>query len=114
MYSILQRSFYDYTADYDYNYDYDYDTEEVLKRRRKSKSPQDYDYDYDYGDDYAYEDDYCYNCAANVNSLPWIAFKNKYETSLTFPFFRLTRFIIQPHYGEGPQGPFKNNFTYFL
>ena len=71
----LQRSFYDYTADYDYDYDYDYeyDTEEIFKsRRRKSKAPQDYDYDYDY--EYDFEDNFCFNCAANVNLLPWIAF----------------------------------------
>ena len=71
----LQRSFYDYTADYDYdyNYDYEYDTEEIFKKsRRKSKAPQDYNYEYDY--DYDSEDNFCFNCAANVNLLPWIAF----------------------------------------
>ena len=71
--SNLQRSFYDYTADYEYNYDYDYETDEIFKKkRRKSKAPQDYDYNYDYDYDYDYdtEDDYCFNCGADVTILP--------------------------------------------
>ena len=76
--SNLQRSFYDYTADYDYNYDYNYETNEIFKKkRRKSKAPQDYDYnyDYDYDYDYATEDDYCFHCGADVTILPRITFK---------------------------------------
>ena len=75
--SNLQRSFYDYTADYDYDYEYDYDTDKIFKKRRKSKAPEDYDYnyDYDYGYDFDTEDDFCFHCGADVFILPWIAFK---------------------------------------
>ena len=76
--SNLQRSFYDYTADYEYSYDYNYETDEIFeKKRRKSKAPQDYDYNYDYDYDYDYttESNYCFNCGTDVTILPRIAFK---------------------------------------